>query len=606
MKENSKFRTNNKLKNIQNNPNQIMDIVSKDQETIYKEKQKFLSNKKNIEKIIFTKPSEIKPQKIVINYNINMDNWRYRQYLSDPIELDLDFLKEKYYKENKIAYSPFLMFTPEELYDKSKNLEEKDSFDYYKRHILLENYDEEKESPEEMLKLLRYNYSSLNKQEINALERLDEVNSEENRIYDLLKYKITCYTNWFDHDGNSTWKECDLVSFNSQNFLFKIRILKQDSSYLVKEVTRFNIKFENENRYKIEKRIKNAQQHRSIAQKYLALYHFISSFDIEVLRPPYELVDELFKNKILYLALVYESEIKKQYSPIEYEKLPHFMKFGIWRRHSKVKDYPSLKIMKNKVDYALKRNIEDEKKKKENKMYFSKVLQNESENEDFNFESIRAEILQSQNNLNEESYKEESKEEKAFRLKLKEKSKISRNNSFTPKQKMDFCMKLLKEFIDDYFQRSFQTMSLLAKLPLNYNLYKLLHHIIPKNRFLIPSEIYLYPTKSHGYMKIERENTFRSTFEQIDYKLHQSDLRTSQLLIEYNSKFINEFNNKTFFFTKWYQVPIHLKNYLDKNEENISLAFKDLNFLIGHSNYEIISFIKERLKEVKKINKGAK
>ena len=46
------------------------------------------------------------------------------------------------YKAKGIPYSPYLIYQPEEVKAKDKKKKQEEDFDYYKRHILLESYDE--------------------------------------------------------------------------------------------------------------------------------------------------------------------------------------------------------------------------------------------------------------------------------------------------------------------------------------------------------------------------------------------------------------------------------------------------------------------------------
>ena len=61
---------------------------------------------------------------------------------------DKYYLLEQEYKKKGIPFSPHLMYPPGgEDQSKSSEKKEDEEFDYYKRHILLESYDEEPEEP---------------------------------------------------------------------------------------------------------------------------------------------------------------------------------------------------------------------------------------------------------------------------------------------------------------------------------------------------------------------------------------------------------------------------------------------------------------------------
>ena len=61
----------------------------------------------------------------------------------------------------------------------------------------------------------------------------------------------------------------------------------------------------------------------------------------------------------------------------------------------------------------------------------------------------------------------------------------------------------------------------------------------------------------------------------------------------------------SFFYSNWYVKPIDIEFYKKKNEENIEGVYKEIKFMIGNTNHQITTFIKKRLEEAKKINKGA-
>jgi len=118
---------------------------------------------------------------------------------------DKFYLLEEEYKKKGVPYSPFLMFSPEELYKKSEDKLKEEDFDYYKRQILLENYDEEPESALEILKKIKV---------------LKSENSEG---------KIYGFTKWFDHNGKQIWKRCVLNSYDEEAKLFHISIFPENS-----------------------------------------------------------------------------------------------------------------------------------------------------------------------------------------------------------------------------------------------------------------------------------------------------------------------------------------------------------------------------------------
>ena len=79
--------------------------------------------------------------------------------------------------------------TEEELLATVKKSNE-DEFDYYKRHILLENYDEEPEDP-------------------GVLSGIIEQKMKEEGV-------VKGFTKWFDDVGNQSWQECEIVSYDEK------------------------------------------------------------------------------------------------------------------------------------------------------------------------------------------------------------------------------------------------------------------------------------------------------------------------------------------------------------------------------------------------------
>ena len=132
-------------------------------------------------------------------------------------------------------------------------------FDYYKRHIHLENYDEEPES-----------YGVISKQ----IEKLKKKNNGH----------IRGKTKWFDSVGNQNWKECEVLSYDENEKLFSIKIITMKEQLtsadenvpitIYKKVTRFNCLMEGESMKNLNRRVKLAQNWYFYAEKYMALYFF--------------------------------------------------------------------------------------------------------------------------------------------------------------------------------------------------------------------------------------------------------------------------------------------------------------------------------------------
>ena len=120
----------------------------------------------------------------------------------------------------------------------------------------------------------------------------------------------------------------------------------------------------------------------------------------------------------------------------------------------------------------------------------------------------------------------------------------------------------------------------------------------------MPSERFLYPSESIGTIQTKRALPFLEVYRIMEKKLHQSDKDTSSLLIDQKMQFL-VIGDMCFFYSNWYVKPIDIEFYKKKNEENIEGVYKEIKFMIGNTNHQITTFIKKRLEEAKKINKGA-
>ena len=384
------------------------------------------------------------------------------------------------------------------MYSKTQDKQKEEDFDYYKRHILLENYDEEPE-----------NYGEI----ANKIERLKS--SSEDGV-------VSGFTKWLGSDGKHFWKKCQVLSYDEEEKLINIVIINENDKVINKKVTRFNFRFEDEPTECIERRVRLAEKWKHYAKKYVAYYHFVSSFTIENIP---ELINQNFIDKILTLVFLYKGAYKPQLTPLQIEALDNSVRFGIWRRH------------------ARKRQIEVDKKKL---------------------------------------------------LKILSSKKLSTKH-----------IEIIFNEVKEYYERSLKMMEFYKKLPLNFDLFLLLSEIIPKEKFLISSERYLNPTNEKGTIteQFKRHKPFIPIYKKIEYKLHHSESDLGNLLLEMNKKIVEDLKDKLFFYKNWFIKPIKIKEFYSKNKDNIKTLFKEVNFLTGHANYEIINYMRERLKETKKVNK---
>ena len=429
----------------------------------------------------------------MIDFSLNPSKYKFLEIVPTIIK-DKYYLLGEEYKKKGIPYSPFLQYTPDDLIIEDKRKID-DYFDYYKRHILLENYDEIPETTEEILELME--------------------KSKENS-------KILGYTKWFEKEGEQKWRECEIETYDKHEKLFTIKIfIQKNNSYLNKKVTRFNILFKGEDLAKLDFRVKLAKKWIYFAKKYMALFHFVDNFKVSNFP---QLNMEEFMDKIFHLVYFYRGVNLKQLNPLEVVNLENSMRFGIWRRNARKRE---IKLDKMKI----------------RKMLNSKKIDAAKIEEIFND-------------------------------------------------------------INFYYSRSFQIIEFYKRLPFNYDYFLLLKEIIPKERFLMPSERFLYPSESIGTIQTKRALPFLEVYRIMEKKLHQSDKDTSSLLIDQKMQFL-VIGDMCFFYSNWYVKPIDIEFYKKKNEENIEGVYKEIKFMIGNTNHQITTFIKKRLEEANKINKGA-
>lgn len=606
----------------------------------YKKKKEYLNKINKNSKLLMTKPKESNSIKL-INYKINIEFWRYRKYLFDyNEEQSIKELKSSKLLKNMKNYSQNELSNE---IDKINEETSNEKFDYFKKQILLENYDEYRENSSSFLECIVRDYSVIDteKEIFNKIidKYLDlykefeskDINSEnftyfmskassitlENKNYcnnydksifagndidnsypNLLLNDIIvhCKTSWFDHDGNIEWIDCILLFYFKPKNIFRVAIKKlSNNDYLVKNVTRFNIKFNKENNKFIKQRINQAVKLREKANKYLALDYFISSFDIDNLNIPMKLVNNNFLTKILYRAFVYKAPLRSQITPLEYDKLPNHIKFGISAKNQRKTKFPEYSIMNKKVKEYF--NYIQQKTFKDLINHYKKTNNIASEEYCFNVNIDVESILNNEFKFNLEDYNTNNiiiKKVKSSVLPISIKYELI-NNYFN-------------EYKELYFKRAFQIMSFLTKLPLNIKLYNLLNEVLPNKKFKISSELFLYPCNNLPFVKFKRDRNYLDAFESIQSLLHQSEEDLTYILFEFNKEIYEkiELGNIIFFYTHWLAKPVKLADFKEKNIEKIEATFKDLSLAISRLSQMLIKSINERNTQIQKINKEAK
>ena len=289
-------------------------------EEMYRRKKIFFQNRKKEEEKFLTRKEDKSQFLKHLNLAVYPEKYKFKELVSTTIK-DKYYLLEQEYKAKGIPYSPFLIHpTGEE--EKLKNLEKKqeEDFDYYKRHILLESYDEEPEEPGVIL------------------NRMEELKKKTG--------KIKAKTRWFDNLGNQGWKECEVISYDEKTNMFNIKIINNGTE-INKQVTRFNCLLDNEKEENITKRMNLANNWKFYAQKYIALDHFILESEVN---NPYNFITKNYMRKLLWLTFFYTGKNKHQCNPIELENMDNNQRFGIWRKFSFPRE---IDINRNKLDSVI-------------------------------------------------------------------------------------------------------------------------------------------------------------------------------------------------------------------------------------------------------------
>ena len=462
-------------------------------EEMYRKKKIFFENRKKEEEKYLTRKEDKSQFLKHLNLEVYPEKYKFKELVSTAIK-DKYYLLEQEYKQKGIPYSPYLIHPPGSE-DQSKSSEKKDGedFDYYKRHILLESYDEEPEEPGVIL------------------QRMEELKKNNG--------KIGAKTRWFDNVGNQGWKECEVLNYDEKKNMFNIKIYN-NGNMILKSVTRFNCLLDNEKEENIQKRMNLANNWKFYAQKYIALDHFILESSVP---NPYNFITKNYMRKLLWLTYYYTGKNKHQCNPIEFENMDNNQRFGIWRRFSFPRE---IDINKNKLDF---------------------IIQN-----------------------------------------------------LPPKIIEDFMneLKTLNE-------RSYHIETFYKNLPMNFHYYKLLKDIVPVRKFLTPSEQFLIKERDKGLIKIKRKFNFLDVFTKMEFKLHQNEEDFSQILLGLKA-YEEKTSNHLFFYQNFFNKPVKLKFFFEKNKATEAELIKEITNIIGQSNYLLSQALNKRKEtnEIVDINAG--
>ena len=465
-----------------------MDIFN---EEMYRKKKIFFQNRKREEEKFLTRKEDKSQFLKHLNLTVHPEKYKFKELVSTTIK-DKYYLLEQEYKAKGIPYSPFLIHQPEEV--KAKDIEKKqeEDFDYYKRHILLESYDEEPEEPGVIL------------------QRMKELKDKNG--------KIMAKTRWFDNVGNQGWKVCEVLSYDEKTQMFSIQIIN-NGNIINKQVTRFNCLLDNEKEENIVKRMNLANNWKFYAQKYIALDHFILESKVD---NPYNFITKDYMRKLLWLTFLYNGKNKHQSNPIELENMDNNQRFGIWRRYA----YPrEIEINKNKLDF---------------------VIQN-----------------------------------------------------IPPKIVEDFMVEL-----KTLNERSYHIETFYKSLPMNYHYYKLLNDIVPIRKFLTPSEQFLIPEKRKGIITFKHKFKFLDIFTKMQFKLHQNESDFTEILLGIKA-YEEKSNNHLFFYQNFFNKPVKVNYFFDKNRTTESELTKEISNIISQSNYDLSQALNKRKENNEVVDRNA-
>ena len=462
-------------------------------EDMYRRKKIFFENRKKEEEKYLTRKEDKSQFLKHLNLEVYPEKYKFKELVSTAIK-DKYYLLEQEYKMKGIPYSPYLIHPPgseHQTKDSEKKQEEED-FDYYKRHILLESYDEEPEEPGVIQ------------------QRMDELKKKDG----IIKAK----TRWFDNVGNQGWKECEVLSYDDKTNMFNIRI-NNNGNIITKPVTRFNCLLDNEKEENIKKRMNLANNWKFYAQKYIALDHFILESQVD---NPYNFITKNYMRKLFWLTYNYTGKNKHQCNPIEFENMDNNQRFGIWRRFSFPRE---IDINKNKLDLIIQ-NIPP------------KIIE---------------EFMTELKTLNERSY-----------------------------------------HIETFYKN----------LPMNFHYYKLLKDIVPVRKFLTPSEQFLIEEKEKGLISHKRKFKFLDVFTKMEFKLHQNEEDFTEILLGLKA-YEEKASNHLFFYQNFFNKPVKLKFFFEKNKATESELVKEITNIISQSNYQLSQALNKRKENNEIVDRNA-
>ena len=167
--------------------------------------------------------------------------------------------------------------------------------------------------------------------------------------------------------------------------------------------------------------------------------------------------------------------------------------------------------------------------------------------------------------------------------------------------KLDFIIQSIPpRIIEDFMielknlnERSYHIETFYKNLPMNFHYYKLLKDIVPVRKFLTPSEQFLIKEKKNGLIGYNRKFKFLDVFIKMEFKLHQNEEDFTQILLGLKAH-EEKASNHLFFYQNFFNKPVKLKYFFEKNKSTESELIKEIMNIISQSNYQLSQALNKR------------
>ena len=169
------------------------------------------------------------------------------------------------------------------------------------------------------------------------------------------------------------------------------------------------------------------------------------------------------------------------------------------------------------------------------------------------------------------------------------------------KNKLDIIIqnippKIIEDFMTELKilnERSYHIETFYKSLPMNFHYYKLLKDIVPVRKFLTQSEQFLIKEKNNGLLLHKRKFNFLDVYTKMEFKLHQNEADFTQILLGLKS-YEEKASNHLFFYQNFFNKPIKLKFFFEKNKSTEAELIKEITNTISQSNYQLGQALNKR------------